>query len=73
MKKWTLTFRRFVMACIVLTLAAAVARPVKGQTLGADTIGLFPKNVGEFAYADLKKARTMKWFPALEQQLLPEI
>jgi len=28
--------------------------------------------VGEFAYADLKKARTMKWYPALEQQMLPE-
>jgi len=33
---------------------------------------MFPKEVGEFAYADLKKARTMKWYPALEQQMLPE-
>ncbi len=23
-------------------------------------------------YADLKKARTMKWYPALQEQMLPE-
>ncbi len=31
-------------------------------------IALFPKEVGEFAYADLKKARTLPWFPQLQQQ-----
>jgi hypothetical protein len=35
-------------------------------------IALFPKDVGEFAYADLKKARTLKWFPQLQEQMLPE-
>src|SRR5207248_10503221 len=33
---------------------------------------LFPKNVGEFAYANLKQARSQKWFPQLQEQLLPE-
>src|SRR6266852_48243 len=42
------------------------------QSLGADTISLFPKNVGEFAYANLKQARTQKWFPQLQEQMLPE-
>ena len=32
---------------------------------------MFPKDVGEFAYADLKAARQLTWFPALEQQILP--
>ena len=45
---------------------------VRAGGVGADTIGLFPKEVGEFAYADLKKARTMKWYPALQEQMLPE-
>src|SRR5215470_12864542 len=44
----------------------------RAQRLGADTIALFPKNVGEFAYANLKQARSQKWFPQLQEQLLPE-
>ena len=31
----------------------------------------FPKDVGEFAYADLKSARKFSWFPQLREQLLP--
>src|SRR6267143_4460928 len=42
------------------------------QSLGADTIALFPKNVGEFAYANLKQARSQKWFPQLQEQMLPD-
>ena len=72
MQKWTEARTRFAATCAVLALAATMARPAKAGSLGADTIGLFPKDVGEFAYADLKKARTMKWYPALEQQMLPE-
>ncbi len=72
MQKWTEATKRFAAACALLALATAMARPAKAGGLGADTIGLFPKSVGEFAYADLKKARTMKWYPALEQQMLPE-
>src|SRR5260370_21380298 len=72
MQKWTEAMKTFASACALLALAAGMARPAKAGGLGADTIGLFPKSVGEFAYADLKKARTMKWYPALEQQMLPE-
>jgi hypothetical protein len=32
---------------------------------------MFPQNIGEFAYADLKAARALPWFPQLEQQMLP--
>src|SRR5215467_1199114 len=63
---------RILAACAALVLVCAVPQPVRAGGIGADTIGLFPKDVGEFAYADLKKARTMKWYPALEQQMLPE-
>ena len=42
------------------------------QRVGPDVIGLFPKNVGEFAYANLKQARSQKWFPQLQEQMLPE-
>jgi hypothetical protein len=72
MREYKMVMTRLLAVCALLALVAAMARPAKAGGLGADTIGLFPKDVGEFAYADLKKARTMKWYPALEQQMLPE-
>jgi len=68
----TKKFRAIFAACALLALSGVLARPARGGGVGADTIGLFPKNTGEFGYVDLKKARTMKWFPALQEQVLPE-
>lgn len=56
----------------VMLAALLAATPAKAQRLGNDTIALFPKDVGEFAYANLKEARTQKWFPQLQQQMLPD-
>src|SRR3970040_1451979 len=53
----------------VAMLAAPGASPA--GTLSTDIIGMFPKDVGEFAYADLKKARQFKWFAQLKEQMLP--
>src|SRR5277367_5348620 len=53
-------------------MALGQPKPAQASRLGADVIGMFPKNVGEFAYADLKKARTLKWFPQLQEQMLPD-
>ncbi len=53
----------------VAILAAPGASPA--GTLSTDIIGMFPKDVGEFAYADLKKARQFKWFAQLKEQMLP--
>jgi hypothetical protein len=70
--KMRVSLRRALSMGALLVLATAVAKPVKAGGIGADTIALFPKNAGEFGYVDMKKARTMKWFPALEQQVIPE-
>ncbi len=70
--KWTETLTRCIAASAVVLLLTAAAKPAKAGSLSADTIALFPKETGEFAYADLKKARTEKWFPALQEQMLPE-
>jgi len=59
-----------VLAFATATLFAP--QPARANRLGTDIIALFPKEVGEFAYADLKKARTMPWFPQLQQQMLPD-
>jgi hypothetical protein len=62
-----------VTAALVFATATLLGpQSARANRLGADIIGLFPKEVGEFAYADLKKARTMPWFPQLQEQLLPE-
>lgn len=62
-----------IVAGFAFTAALLVAPgATRAQQLGNDTIALFPKNVGEFAYANLKLARAQKWFPQLQEQMLPE-
>jgi hypothetical protein len=56
----------------LLTSTLLTPQPARADRLGTDIIALFPKEVGEFAYADLKKARGMKWFPQLQEQMLPD-
>jgi hypothetical protein len=51
--------------------AALLTLPADAGKLSTATIGLFPKDVGEFAYADLKAARQHKWFAQLKDQMLP--
>jgi len=63
---------RAASALLLLVLGLTLVRPAKAGSVGADTIALFPKETGEVGYVDLKKARTMKWFPALQEQVLPE-
>src|ERR1700732_3883473 len=64
---------RGVAACVLCATILFAPKPARAGRLGADIIALFPKDVGEFAYADLKKARTLPWFPQLQQQMLPEL
>jgi hypothetical protein len=64
--------RRVIAVCALVALTLFSPKPANAGRLGADVIALFPKEVGEFAYADLKKARTLPWYPQLEQQMLPD-
>jgi hypothetical protein len=67
-----MSYRRILGTMIVATVVAgsAVTR-AHASTLSSDVIGMFPQNIGEFAYADLKQARSLSWFPQLKQQMLP--
>lgn len=51
--------------------ASAAPHPVAAGSVQPDIIGLFPKEVGEFAYVDLKSARKFSWYPQLKEQMLP--
>lgn len=61
------------LAMAGILAAAMVATPHRSQagSLSNNIIGMFPKEVGEFAYADLKAARGYPWFAQLREQLLP--
>jgi hypothetical protein len=52
-------------------MALTLPGPAQAGSIGADLIALFPKDIGEFGYADLKTARTLKWYPQLKEQVLP--
>jgi hypothetical protein len=60
------------LACAMSALLLFSPKVAHAEKLGADVLALFPKEVGELAYADLKKARTLKWFPQLQEQMLPD-
>ena len=70
--RWGTAVGRLVAAGILVAMFLATPKPARAGRLGPDIIALFPKEVGEFAYADLKKARTLKWFPQLREQMLPD-
>jgi hypothetical protein len=65
--RMTLKFN-FLLAVLVCCGLAPLAH---AGTLSTDIISIFPKDIGEFAYADLRQARAQAWFPQLKNQLLP--
>jgi hypothetical protein len=65
-------FLRLAGAAMMVLTVLCTAQISSAQRVGPDTIALFPKNIGEFAYANLKQARSQKWFPQLQEQMLPE-
>src|SRR5215472_10842789 len=67
-----LSAAKFVSAFVLSAMFLFAPKPARAGKLGSDVIALFPKDVGEFAYADLKKARTLPWFPQLQEQMLPD-
>jgi hypothetical protein len=58
-------------AALVFSTVTVAPRRASAGTLSTAIIGMFPKNVGEFAYADLKAARKFSWFAQLNDQVLP--
>lgn len=71
----TQLLRSFGFCAVALALLAVALTFVPQQTfagtLNTSVIGMFPKTVGEFGYADLKAARQFAWYPQLREQLLP--
>lgn len=58
-------------AGLFLAWMTALPQRSSADSLSTAVVGMFPKDIGEFAYADLKTARKFSWFPQLREQLLP--
>src|SRR5579864_1326669 len=52
-------------------IVSVLPRAARAGSLGPDILGMFPKESGELAYADLKEARQFPWFNQLKEQMLP--
>lgn len=59
------------LAALVIIVVLSVAGEALAGTLSTSVVGLFPKDVGEFAHVDLKTARKHKWFEQMKDQMLP--
>jgi hypothetical protein len=57
---------------VTVLLACALPPAAHAGSLTTELIGMFPRNAGEVAYADLRQARQLTWFPRLQEQMLPE-
>jgi hypothetical protein len=67
--------RSFIIAILAIAVTVGALTAIPTQTsagsLSTAIIGMFPRDSGEFAYADLKTARKYPWFSQLNDQLLP--
>src|SRR5579862_6064381 len=57
---------------VAAVLACALAPAARAGSLSTQVIGMFPQNAGEFAYVDLRQARSLTWFPQLQEQFVPD-
>ncbi|HUJ32229.1 MAG TPA: hypothetical protein VLY23_13175 [Candidatus Acidoferrum sp.] len=66
------TFKIALAGAVLLgAILSAIPPRSAADSLSTAVIGMFPKDVGEFAYADMKSARKLAWFPQLRDQILP--
>lgn len=64
---------KFFAALAAAAICAVALMPLHSSagTLSTAIIGMFPKDMSEFAYADLKQARQLSWFSEVQNQMLP--
>jgi hypothetical protein len=69
--RWQLKVKVFPAVFVAALLLPACASIASAQSVRPDIVGLFPRDVGEFAYADLKSARRFGWYAQMKDQMLP--
>ena len=60
------------LSTVAVLLGCALPPAARAGSLSTEVIGMFPQNAGEVAYADLRQARNLTWYPQLREQMLPQ-
>ncbi len=63
--------RKFSVAIALALATLFLAASSYASPVNNDIIAMFPKDTGEFAYANLQQARQYSWFAQLKEQMLP--
>jgi hypothetical protein len=58
-------------AALIAAALSLIPAPGAADSLSSTVLAMFPKDIGEIAYADMKSARKYPWFPQLRDQLMP--
>src|SRR5579863_8157858 len=66
-----MTPRKILYLAILTAILSVLPASARAGSIGSDVLSMFPKDSGEFAYADLKEARQFPWFNQLKEQMLP--
>ena len=73
MRMLTMSLESYILKVAAALVAAIVLAPALAKATALDTsiVEMFPKDVTQISYLDLKTARQLPWFPIAEQTLLP--
>lgn len=63
---------KVVFVAVVVLLSSGCSPAARAGSLPTEVIGIFPRDVAEFAVADLRQVRTLSWFPEFQKQVLPD-
>jgi hypothetical protein len=63
--------RKIIWITALIAILSVLPGTAHAGSVGSDILGMFPKESGELAYANLKEARAFPWFNQLKEQMLP--
>jgi hypothetical protein len=63
---------KMLVVAVVVLLSSALSPAARAGSLTTEVVGIFPRDAVQFAFADLRQARSLAWFPELQRQVLPD-
>jgi len=63
---------KVLFVAVVVLLSSALSPAARAGRLTTEVVGIFPRDAAQFAFADLRQARSLAWFPELQKEVLPD-
>ena len=63
---------KVLVAAVAILLVPPFSQVASAGSLTTEVVGVFPRDAAEFAFADLRQARSLAWFPELQREVLPD-